>query len=62
MNYKETNNFLQVSSEPNRLEIVALFSYGTLCFCNVLTHFEFIQPTFSHYMKVLEKSWNCLCY
>ncbi|CAM3150960.1 ArsR family transcriptional regulator [Enterococcus faecalis] len=56
MNYKETSNFLQVSSEPNRLEIVALFSYGTLCFCNVLTHLEFIQPTFSHYMKVLEKS------
>ena len=40
-------------SDPNRLEIVDMLSWGELCACKILEHFHITQPTLSHHMKIL---------
>lgn len=54
MDYQELANLLKVVAEPNRLKILNLLSYGEMCACDILDHFNFTQPTLSHHMKVLE--------
>ncbi|MGK0577542.1 metalloregulator ArsR/SmtB family transcription factor [Macrococcus capreoli] len=56
MDYEHLAKLLKVLSDKNRLEIVDLLSCGPLCACDILTHFEFSQPTLSHHMKQLKQS------
>lgn len=54
MQYAAYSRMLKAMADPNRLQIIDLLSCGTLCACDILTHFEFSQPTLSHHMKVLQ--------
>ncbi len=56
MDYEQVSISLKAMSDPNRIKIIDLLSNGELCACEVLTHFNFTQPTLSHHMKVLEKA------
>lgn len=56
MDYEGLSKTLKAISDPKRMQIVDLLSCGTLCACDLLTHFEFTQPTLSHHMKVLEQA------
>ncbi|MBC1475544.1 winged helix-turn-helix transcriptional regulator [Listeria grandensis] len=56
MNYERTSLVLKAMADPNRMKIIDLLSYGSLCGCDVLAHFHFTQPTLSHHMKALEKA------
>ncbi|PCF40784.1 ArsR/SmtB family transcription factor [Staphylococcus delphini] len=53
MSYQALSKILKVLSDPSRLEILDLLSCGELCACDLLTHFQFSQPTLSHHMKLL---------
>ncbi|MGV3041936.1 ArsR/SmtB family transcription factor [Staphylococcus rostri] len=53
MSYEALATQLKVLADPSRLEIIDLLSCGELCACDILTHFEFSQPTLSHHMKAL---------
>lgn len=53
MDYPAYVAALKAMADENRLKIIALLSQGTLCGCDILTHFSFTQPTLSHHMKVL---------
>lgn len=55
MDYQNLAKFLKAVAEPNRLKIIDLLSCGELCACDILSHFDFSQPTLSHHMKILEK-------
>ena len=45
---------ITVLAEPARLDIMLLISAeGTCCASDILTHFDFSQPTLSHHMSVL---------
>ena len=41
-------------SDPNRLRIVQLLTYGEQCGCELLKQIQISQPTLSHHMKILE--------
>ena len=41
-------------SDPNRLWIIQLLTYGEQCGCELLEQMQITQPTLSHHMKVLE--------
>jgi len=56
MSYQALATLLKVLSDPSRLEILDLISCGELCACDLLTHFQFSQPTLSHHMKALVDS------
>ena len=55
-------NLVQISligkalSDPNRLRIIQLLTYGEQCGCELLEQMQISQSTLSHHMKVLE---NC---
>ena len=51
--YKEYAQYFKVLSDPNRLMIVAMLSFGELCACVILEKFHITQPTLSHHMKSL---------
>ncbi|MEX2948937.1 metalloregulator ArsR/SmtB family transcription factor [Staphylococcus warneri] len=53
MSYQQLASTLKVLSDENRLEILDILSCGELCACDLLSHFQFSQPTLSHHMKVL---------
>lgn len=58
MVYDELSRTLKAMADPNRMRIIEILasSKTSLCACDVLTHFDFTQPTLSHHMKVLEKA------
>jgi len=56
MDYEKMSLVLKAMADPKRMKIIDLLSYGHLCACDVLAHFDFTQPTLSHHMKVLEKA------
>lgn len=56
MKYQNYSDMLKAMAEPNRLKIIDLLSCGSLCACDILTHFDFSQPTLSHHMKILQKA------
>lgn len=56
MDYERLSLVLKAMADPNRMKIIDLLSYSSLCACDVLKHFDFTQPTLSHHMKVLEKA------
>ena len=41
-------------SDPNRLRIIQLLTYGEQCGCELLDRMQITQPTLSHHMKALE--------
>ena len=41
-------------SDPNRLRIVQLLTYGEQCGYELLDQMQITQPTLSHHMKTLE--------
>ncbi len=41
-------------SDPNRIRIVQLLTYGEQCGCELLDQMQITQPTLSHHMKALE--------
>ena len=43
-------------SDPNRLRIVQLLTYGEQCACELLEQMQITQSTLSHHMKTLENS------
>ena len=53
-------NLVQISlmgkalSDPNRLRIIQLLTYGEQCGCELLDQMQITQPTLSHHMKALE--------
>ncbi|MFC6171108.1 ArsR/SmtB family transcription factor [Loigolactobacillus jiayinensis] len=56
MDYQNYVQMLKAMADPNRLKIIDLLSCGSLCACDILTHFDFSQPTLSHHMKVLQSA------
>lgn len=56
MGYENLSFVLKAMADPNRMKIIDLLSYSSMCACDVLKHFDFTQPTLSHHMKVLEKA------
>ena len=55
-NYREYAQYFKALSDPNRLMIVDMLSYGELCACVILVKFRITQPTLSHHMKILCES------
>ena len=51
--YKEYAQLFKVLSDPNRLMIVEMLSFGELCACVILEKINITQPTLSHHMKSL---------
>ena len=55
-------NLVQISligkalSDPNRLRIIQLLTYGEQCGCELLDQMQISQSTLSHHMKMLEDS------
>ena len=55
-------NLVQISlmgkalSDPNRLRIIQLLTYGEQCGCELLEQMQISQSTLSHHMKLLEDS------
>ena len=43
-------------SDPNRLRIIQLLTYGEQCGCELLDQMQISQSTLSHHMKMLEDS------
>ncbi|MGX7059032.1 ArsR/SmtB family transcription factor [Vagococcus humatus] len=56
MNYEQYAAKLKIIADPKRMKIIDLLSCGEMCACNILTYFDFTQPTLSHHMKVLEQA------
>lgn len=56
VDYEVLAKTLKALSDPKRVQIVDLLSCGTLCACDLLTHFDCTQPTLSHHMKILEQA------
>lgn len=66
--YDNNAKIFKALSDPNRLQIINILSYGEKCACRLLEYFDFTQPTLSHHMKVLmecglvnsrkEGTWN----
>lgn len=53
MTYQQLAISLKVLSDENRLEILDILSCGELCTYDLLSYFQFSQPTLSHHMKIL---------
>jgi ArsR family transcriptional regulator len=52
-NYDDNAKIFKALSDPSRIKIIDLLSCGEMCACEILTYFDFSQPTLSHHMKVL---------
>ena len=52
-NYDENAKIIKALADSSRLKIIDILSCGEKCACNLLTEFDFTQPTLSHHMKVL---------
>lgn len=51
--YEEESKLVKAIADPNRLKIMDILSCGEQCACDILTNFDFTQPTLSHHMKIL---------
>lgn len=66
--YEKNAKILKALADSNRLKIIDILSCGEKCACDLLSNFDFTQPTLSHHMKVLiecglvetrkEGTWN----
>ncbi|MEG0267830.1 MAG: metalloregulator ArsR/SmtB family transcription factor [Carnobacterium sp.] len=53
MDYESYAKVMKALSDPKRVKIVDMLSYGELCACDILKQFDFTQPTLSHHLNVL---------
>lgn len=53
MDYSNLAAQLRILADESRLEIIDLLSCNELCAHDILSYFNFSQPTLSHHMKVL---------
>lgn len=51
--YKEKTKIFKALSDINRLKIIDILSCKEQCGCQILSKFDFTQPTLSHHMKIL---------
>ncbi|WP_414839095.1 ArsR/SmtB family transcription factor [Carnobacterium sp. TMP28] len=56
MDYEAYAKVMKALSDPKRVKIIDMLSYGALCACDILEQFDFTQPTLSHHIKVLVDS------
>lgn len=61
MPYKVLGATLKALSDPNRLKIVDILSYGEKCANDILKELDITQPTLSHHMKVLQELNLVVC-
>ena len=54
MELSQVSLICKALSDPNRLRIVQLLTYGERCGCELLEQLQITQPTLSHHMKTLE--------
>ena len=54
MDANQVSLICKALSDPNRLKIIQLLTYGEQCGCKLLDQMQITQPTLSHYMKALE--------
>ena len=53
MNAMDAALICRALGDSNRIQIVELLMNGEMCGCRLLEHFQIVQPTLSHHMKVL---------
>ena len=51
----EVSLICKALSDPNRLRIIHLLTFGEQCACELLEQMQITQPTLSHHMKALDK-------
>ena len=51
--YMENALIFKALSDPTRLMILDMLSFGELCACVILAQFQITQPTLSYHMKAL---------
>ena len=56
MELNQVSLICKALSDPNRLRIVQLLTYGEQCACELLEQMQITQSTLSHHMKTLENS------
>ena len=54
MDTNQVSLICKALSDPNRLRIIQLLTYGEQCGCELLDQMQITQPTLSHHMKALE--------
>lgn len=54
--YIENAKLFKTLSDPNRIKIIEILSYGEVCACTILEKLNITQPTLSHHMKKLEET------
>ena len=54
MEHSQVSLICKALSDPNRLRIIQLLTYGEQCGCELLEQMQITQPTLSHHMKTLE--------
>ena len=54
MELSQVSLICKALSDPNRLRIIQLLTYGEQCGCELLEQMQITQPTLSHHMKALE--------
>ena len=54
MELSQVSLICKALSDPNRLRIIQLLTYGEQCGCELLEQMQITQPTLSHHMKTLE--------
>ena len=55
MELSQVSVICKALSDPNRLRIIQLLTYGEQCGCELLEQMQITQPTLSHHMKMLEE-------
>lgn len=55
MNYEDFAKSMKALSDPNRVKMMDLLSYETMCACDLLEYFDFTQSSLSHHMKILKE-------
>ena len=51
--YADKALLFKALSDPTRLMIIDMLSFGELCACVILAQFQITQPTLSYHMKAL---------
>ena len=54
MELSQVSLICKALSDPNRLRIIQILTYGEQCGCELLEQMQITQPTLSHHMKALE--------
>ena len=51
----EVSLICKALSDPHRLRIIHLLTFGEQCACKLLEQMQITQPTLSHHMKALDE-------